>query len=163
LDFKETIAYTGTRVDRYFMFYYYGTLSLVGNEILPTNTSELLFATLLVFAGAIVVGLTIGEFSAIMSAITARDREKSEELDIISTSMISLRIPEDIQARVLEYYDELVKADFIKEAGFYSLLSPGLSNAVKLFSLGKLEKISFLDTKSRREVESFANKCTLSY
>ena len=108
-DFRETIAYSGHRLDRYILFYYYATLSLVGSEILPTEFIELISAILLVFVGSIVVGLTIGEFSSIMEAYTARNRAKNEEHDIISSTMLSLRLPEDIQSRVLNYYEELTK------------------------------------------------------
>lgn len=38
------------------------------------------------------MGLTIGEFSSLLQAITKKERIKSEELDIISTVMLSLKI-----------------------------------------------------------------------
>lgn len=164
VDFKETIAYDGVKFNKYLLFFYYGTLSLVANEILPAGPVELMTTTVLVLIGSIVIGLTIGEFSSIITAYTARDRAKNEELDIISTVMLSLRLPEDIQSRVLEYYDELVKADFIKEAHYYALLSPHLSNTVKLFQIKKtISSLSFMDIKNIREVESFASKCNINY
>lgn len=146
------------------MFYYYGVLSLVGNELLPTKPTEIFMATTLVIVGAIVIGLTIGEFSAIITAITARDRAKNEELDIVNSVMFSLRLPENMQHRALEYYEELVKADFIKESNFYSHLSPHLSNVVKLFQIKKtMKELSFMNIENIREVESFASKCDINF
>lgn len=138
---------------------------MVGTDLLTTTYSELLVATLFVVSGTIVVGITIGEFSAILSAITARDRAQNEELDIISIVMLNLRLPEDIQSRVLQYYDELTKANFIiTECQLYSLLSPHLSNVIKLFQIhDTLKKVSFIQIDSVREVESFATKCSVNY
>lgn len=164
LDEKITIAYSGNPFQRYIIFYYYGTLTVTGSEILPTTTIELLAATLIVFIGAVVFGLTIGEFSSILSAMTARDRAKNDEVDILSSTMLLLRLPEDIQSRVLEYHDELVKADFVKEQSFYDLLSPHLGNSIKLFSIKKtLKSLSFMNIKNIREVESFASKCDIKF
>jgi hypothetical protein len=146
------------------MFYYYAILTLTGSEILPTNTIELHIATLIVFMGTIVFGLVIGEFSAILSSITAKNRAVSEEIDLISSTMLLLRIPEDIQNRVLDYYDEVVKADFVNDSNFYDLLSPHLGNAIKLFSIKKtLKSLSFMDINNIREVESFASKCEIKF
>lgn len=163
-DSKTTIAYNGHRLDRYILFYYYATLSLVGSELLPTEYIEVVSTILLVFVGAVVVGLTIGEFSAIMESYTARNRAKNEEHDIISTTMLSLRLPEDIQSRVLAYYEELSKGAFINDNKFYNILSPHLSNTIKLFQIKKtMKELSFMDIKNIREVESFASKWSINY
>ena len=159
IDFKTTIAYEGPGLDKYIMYFYYGVLFMVGNEVIPRGNSELIVATLLVFVGAIVIGLTIGEFSSIVSAYSANERAKTDELDIISSVMMNLRLKVDVQSRVLEYYDELMKVDFVTEPYYYSLLSPHLSNTVKLFQIKKtIRSLSFMDIKNIREVESFASK-----
>jgi hypothetical protein len=94
-----------------------------------------------------------------MEAYTARKRAKNEEHDIISSTMLSLRLSEDIQSRVLCYYDELTKGKFINEARFYDALSPHLSNTIKLFQIKKtMKELSFMDITNIREVESFASK-----
>ena len=109
---------------------------MVGTDLYPTSVLELVISILLVFAGAVVVGLIIGEFSSILSAITSREREKSEELDIISTVMTNLRLPEDVQVRALNYYEEMTKANYIiNDSHIYSFLSPHLSNTIKLFQI----------------------------
>lgn len=69
-DKKKTEAYEGTKLDRYLLFYYYGVLTLVSNELLPTNYYEILVATMLVLIGTIFIGLIIGEFTSLLSSIT---------------------------------------------------------------------------------------------
>ena len=47
LDSKETIAYDGTRFQRYVLFEYYAILIMMGSESLPTTQTELIIATIL--------------------------------------------------------------------------------------------------------------------
>ena len=70
LDAKVTKAYTGDKFTIYTLYYYYSALILVGSEILPTDNTELLIAILLLFLGTIFIGIIIGEFASILSAIT---------------------------------------------------------------------------------------------
>lgn len=135
-DSGVTIAYTGASLDIYLLYYMYGVLVMVGSDLYPIKFIELMTSIFLVFAGAIAVGLIISEFSTILSSITSREREKSEELDIVSSVLINLRLPEDIQTRVLNYYEEMVKANYIiHDFQIYNYLSPHLSNTIKLFQI----------------------------
>ena len=52
-------------------------------ELIPSTNTELIFAILLVFLGTIVLGITIGQFTDLLSAIQRKEREKTEEMDII--------------------------------------------------------------------------------
>jgi hypothetical protein len=70
LDSKETKAFTGDRITKYNLFYYYGVLTLVGVELVPTNFRELLIALLLACIGTIFIGVVIGEFTSLLSKIT---------------------------------------------------------------------------------------------
>ena len=70
LDFRETGAYTTDKLSRYNLFYYYAAIILVGSEILPTDNTELLVSILLILLGTIFIGMIIGEFASILSAIT---------------------------------------------------------------------------------------------
>ena len=70
IDSQETIAFTGDSISRYLLFYYYGLVSLVGGELLPTTSSELIVATLMILSGTVLVGMVIGEFTSLFSSIT---------------------------------------------------------------------------------------------
>ena len=113
LDKGETDAYTTDWFSKYVLFNYYSAFILVGSEILPTDETELFFAIVLVFVCTIFIGIIIGEFAYLLSAMTKKATEKNEEVDIISQIMLSLRLPESIQERVFDYYYGLNDSQYI--------------------------------------------------
>lgn len=156
LDSRDTKAYTAPQLTKYNLFYYYAALILVGSEILPTDNGELLFGILLIFVSTILIGMVIGEFASLLASITKKERLKSEELDVIATIMVSLRLPEDLQDRVLQYYDQMNEANYIKNEQIYDTISPSLKDAVKLFQNNKsIKEISFLNIANISQIESF--------
>lgn len=70
LDLKYTQAYDDNDFTMYWIFYYYGVLTLVNNELIPTTYSEIVVAIVLVFLGTIFIGVVIGEFTALLSSMT---------------------------------------------------------------------------------------------
>ena len=114
LDFRETIAYTTNKASKYNLFYYYGMVILVGNEVLPTNNLELIVLIFLTILGTVFIAVTIGEFASLLASITKKARQIADEVDIINNIMLGMRISEDIQDRVLNYYDNLMDSHLIK-------------------------------------------------
>lgn len=164
LDFKYTEAYSGTRSGKYALFYYYSAITLMGSEILPTDSLELLVATILVFVGTIFIGVVIGEFASILEAMSRKERMKSEEMDIISTVMVNLRLPEPMQDRVLEYYDNMNQATYINNMQVYESLSPALADEIKLFQMrSSFSKLPFLNIQNRHQVEMFCRNMEISF
>lgn len=137
LDAKETIAYTADGLTVYLLYYFYAALMLVGTEILPSDYGEMITALVLIFATTIFIGIVIGEFASILASITKKERVKTEEADIVHSVMLSLRLPEQLQDRILEYYDKMSEAAYIQNSSVYKLLSPSLSDSVKLFQTNK--------------------------
>lgn len=70
LDSQQTFAYSGDMIYRYLLFYYYSLLTLTGTELIPTTYIELLIAMIIVLSGTILLGIVIGEFTSLLSAIT---------------------------------------------------------------------------------------------
>lgn len=70
LDIKDTDAFTGVPLTKYWIFYYYGVLTLVGGELMPTNYLEVIIALFIVCIGTVFIGLVIGEFTTLLSNIT---------------------------------------------------------------------------------------------
>jgi hypothetical protein len=164
LDAKDTDAYDGTRFYRYNLFYYYSSLILVGTDVLPTDYIELLVAILLIFSSTVFIGMVIGEFASLLAAITKKERMKSEEIDIISTVMLSLRLSESIQDRVFEFYDKLTEAMYIKNSEVYSMISPQLADTVKLYQIkSSVSELSFLNQKNKRQIEIFWRHVELDF
>ena len=125
--------------------FYYGVLTLVANELIPTSSTEVITAFVLVFGGSVIIGITIGEFAALLSAITKKERERNEEMDIVNSVMLNLRIPEHVQNRVVEYYDEMIKAMFIKNENIYTKLNLSLSDIIKMYQMEKsIKNLNFI-------------------
>lgn len=158
LDAKDKFAYTAEPFSRYVLFYYYAMVILAGNEVLPADNTQVLVLTLMVFLGTIIIGLVIGEFASLLASITKKERQISEEIDIINTVMLNLRIPENIQNRVLEYYDNLGESQFIHKNEVYTLLSPPLVLVIKMFQVHiSVNGLGFLNTKDFRQIEYFCS------
>jgi hypothetical protein len=55
--------------------------------------------------GSMSLGLLIGQFASIINDMTKKERVESEKSDFINGMMFNLRLPENIQSRILEYYE----------------------------------------------------------
>ena len=67
LDWDSTVIYTGTPFEKYNVFFYYSILTLVTNELMPTNNLEVIMAILILLLGSVASGALIGEFTSIMN------------------------------------------------------------------------------------------------
>jgi hypothetical protein len=52
---------------------------------------------------------------------------------MISSIMTSLKVPETIQSRVLEYYELKNDLRYIRNENFYELLNDSLTKTIKLY------------------------------
>ena len=162
LDFRQTGAYSESPLERYNLFFYYGVIILVGTEVLPRDDTELVVATVLIFAGTVFVGVVIGEFALLLATITKKERLISEEVDLINGVMLGLRIPEAIQNRVLEFHDKLKDCQSIPKGNIYHLLSPPLELTMKMYqSYTSVSKLEFLNSKDYRQLEYFCKHIEL--
>lgn len=97
----------------------------------------------------------IGEFASLLSAMNKTDRIKNEEVDIISSIMVSLRLPEEIQDRVFEYHDGINDSQYVPNEH---------TKLIKYFQTRVgLNKISFLNSKNPLEFESFCENLEVCY
>ena len=99
-----TIIYTETDFAIYNVFFYYSILTLVTNELMPIDNTEILFAVFILLTGSLVIGVLIGEFSSIMNDMSENQNRLNEEQDMITSMMIGLKLDEEIQINVHEYY-----------------------------------------------------------
>ena len=159
-----TIAYTGDYIDQYILFWYYSMLFLVGSEMLPTTFLELMVCILLVFVGTLFIGLLIGEISSILSAYTRVEREKTEEFDMVNTVMINLKIDENVKTRIIEYYEELKKTNFIQSPEIYKILPLSLSDSIKHFQINTtIEKLNFINKLNQNQISKLIKNIQISF
>ena len=84
-------------LSKYFLTYYYGILILTGNEIAPRNAVQTVVATMVIIVGTIVSAFIFGNMAAIMGSLNKKSSAFDAQMDMVNTTMRSMRIPEDMQ------------------------------------------------------------------
>lgn len=103
---QETTVYEDL-TEGYWIMFYYGSLFLMSNDPCPMNTTEIIVCTFFVLLGSITLGLLIGNFSDLINNITKKARVEAEKVDFIHQMMFTLKLPEEIQNRILEYHENI--------------------------------------------------------
>lgn len=164
LDHKHTVAFSGDPFEKYVLFYYYGMLTLIGNDLIPTDYSEIIFSIIMGFVGMIFIGMVIGEFTTLLSNLTKHERIMTEETDLINNVMLTLHLPEKIQSRVTQYYEDTTQSLFIHNPAAYRILSFWNADFIKLFQIrNSIYEISFLDAGNKRQIDSFVEHLRIEY
>jgi hypothetical protein len=117
------------------VFFYYSVLTLVTNELMPTNNIEILSAICILLTGSLVIGILIGEFSSIMSDMSETANRQNEELDMMTSVMMGLKLPEEIQLNVLDYYLALQSCKYVHNDQVYDYLNKCITNTIKHFQV----------------------------
>lgn len=124
----------------------------------PTTSIEIGVASVIIFGGSIFIGSIVGNFSQILSDMSKKQRQLNEELDMICIVMTSLKVPEHIQSRVLEFYDFKNTIKYVRNQNFYELLNDNLTKMIKLFQTEEaIRKIGLFDKHNIHQIENFAN------
>ena len=87
--------------------FYYAILTMTGNEISPTNLLQTISATIIIITGAIVSAFIVGNMAAIMAAINKKSSTFDAQMDLVSTTMRSMRIPVELQDSVLNFMTQV--------------------------------------------------------
>ena len=149
LDWDETIVFSAAEensdkgyFESYVILFYYACLALLGNDYVPTNPLEILLACVLVLVGAVSIGVIIGQFAQLLSDADKAKRRKNEQYDRLTTKMTNLHVPEQIYARVTEYYDEKMKIKFVSDRSMYKYFNKSI-------------KVQFCAHQMKKPIEKF--------
>ena len=127
---------------------YYSTLTLLSNDLLPTSPKELILCSLLVFIVSVVIGIMIGEISAIMDDITKKGWEKNEDVEELLDYMISMKVDPEVQDRVQNYLGLLEKNQMSFPETFFESISARQQEVIKLNLFREsIEGLDFIDPK----------------
>ena len=142
-------------------FNYYAAIILVGSEILPQDYGELVVSTILLFLSTVFLGVIIGEFVALLSAITRHQRMKNDEADLINSVMHTLKIPAKLQDKVIEYHDDISQFKYITKASVQKLISDSLLETIMLYQTEyRILSIDFLNISKANNIKGKV-KCDL--
>ncbi len=103
LDAGFTTFYDISRMEQYSVVFYYAILLIVGNEAAPRNVYQTIFSSLVVIMGAIVTAFIFGNMAALMANINKKDSTFQETLDLVTTTMRNIKLPEQLQDKVINY------------------------------------------------------------
>lgn len=132
LDSGETNFYEISNIRQYTVVFYYAILLIVGNESAPKTMEQTIFSSLVVIMGAIVTAFIFGNMAALMATINKKDSHFQEQLDFVSTTMRSIKLPEEIQNQVIEYLMHCQESPDVQQdiEKFFEILSPSLKNMI---------------------------------
>ena len=146
------------------MFFYYSVLTLVTNELMPTNNVEILSAICILLTGSLVIGILIGEFSSIMSDMSETANRQNEELDMMTSVMMGLKLPEEIQLNVLDYYLALQSCKYVHNDQVYDYLNKCITNTVKHFQVENwVIQSQLIHEDNQSLILQFASLTTMEY
>lgn len=128
MDAYETDFFEKGSWYQYTIVYYYAILLILGNDIAPVTFGETFYGIFVMITGAIVTAFIFGNMAALMALINKKESHFQEQLDMVSQTMRSLKLPEEMQDNVLKYLQYInetpdVQHDMDK---FLALLSPTL-------------------------------------
>ena len=137
-----TDFYDISNLDQYTVVFYYAILLIVGNESAPISAAQTLFSSLIVMIGAISTAFIFGNMAALMAVINKKDSRFQEQIDFVSTTMRSIKLPESIQNQVIEYLMHCQESPDIQQDidKFFEALSPSLKNIVLIHMFNKVIK-----------------------
>lgn len=132
LDAYETNFYSLTTLNKYSIVFYYSILLIVGNDCAPVTFGQTVYASLVMIIGAIVTAFIFGNMAALMATINKKDSYFQEQLDMVSQTMRSLKLPEDLQDNVLKYLQYIHETPDVQQDldKFLALLSPSIKNQI---------------------------------
>lgn len=142
LDSGETDFYDINSLRQYTVVFYYAILLIVGNESAPQTTQQTIFSSLVVIMGAIVTAFIFGNMAALMATINKKDSHFQEQIDFVSTTMRSIKLPEKIQNQVIEYLMHCQESPDVQQdiEKFFEILSPSLKNVILHHMYNKIIK-----------------------
>jgi hypothetical protein len=115
--------------------FYISALYLLYNDMLPTNEVEVVMCIFFVVVGSMSFSVLVAQFSTLLEEMTKKQRVENEKVDFIQGMMYQMRLPEDIQIRILDYYECFKKSKYIIGNQNIKILSPSLQEKVALHQL----------------------------
>lgn len=93
----KTDFYDSSIISRYFVVFYYAILTMVGNELAPQNNLQTIFSSLIIITGAVVSAFIFGNMAALMATMNKKSNKFDEQLDLVNSTMRSMKLPEEMQ------------------------------------------------------------------
>lgn len=85
-----TEFYTASDVYRYAVCFYYSVLTMAGEELAPVTNLQIIFAVIVVVAGALFSAFIFGNMAALQSQMNKKESMFDSTLDMVTETIKSL-------------------------------------------------------------------------
>lgn len=137
---------------------------MVGNEIAPRNNLQTIFATFVVISGALLSAFIFGNIAALMATMNRRTNYFEEIMDLSSSTMKSVRLPDNLQNEVYSYLLTIQDTPYLQQdiERFFAILSDPLKKQINAqLYLPMLKKITLLKHADSTEFAFFLSHMKL--
>ena len=122
-----------SRFSQYSVSVYYSLLMLVGENIGPNTTTEMVVVSICMIVGAIFYANLFGQVSLLVTNFNRTSSRFKEKLDIVNENMRTLQLPDELRVRVNHYYEYKWNRNRCLDHGlFLRGLSKALASEVSL-------------------------------
>ena len=141
IEFRYKGADTGSvdRSEDYITAYYHAVLLMMGEKQDLINTSEKIFAVVIIVFTSIFVAILFGEVAMIVTSFNANSQKYRRKMTSLYEAMETMSLPITLQERVLQFYDfnwskhhslngRTAMHDFMQE------LSPNLAKEIQMYT-----------------------------
>ena len=139
---KDNELWVGKRRDfyeedihfKYVTVFYYAILSMVGNEISPRTSTQIVVSSLIIITGAIVTAFIFGNMAALMATMNKKNTMFDEQLDLVNTTMRRMKLDESMMDKVVDYMRFIQNSPDIQQAQdldvFFQILNDPLKKQI---------------------------------
>ena len=120
----------------YLIAFYTSLLLIMGENIEPLADSEVFFSSIALLLGAVMMAIVFGNVAVLIANFTANTSAHQKKMEEIYSVMRRLRLPNDLQTRIEQYYREMWDRHGTlngQTEGFVDELSSNLASEVMLF------------------------------
>lgn len=110
------------------------------------------------------IGVVIGQFSSLLEILNSKGRLKTEEIDILHSTMFNLRINENIQKKVTKYYEIITEPHLGFKKDAFKYLNHSLHEKIELYQIkGTVSDLSFIHQNNSELLKSLADNMSIEF
>ena len=134
-DMHNETKYYSSQFSQYITCLYYGTLLLLGADILPVTVSQVVYSTIFLLAAAILTALIYGHMMVLLDTLAEQRNRRAAEIEVSLQSLSSIGVSRELQSQVQFYltgsYDFRRQQEEFQD--LMEALSPSLRFQISMF------------------------------
>ena len=128
-DIGHTTHYYSDRFSQYITCAYYGTLLLLGADILPVTIAQVVYSTVFLLVAAILTALIYGHMMVLLDTLAEKREGLAREIEVVLKSLSSIGVSRELQSQVQTH---LIRTyDFRRQQEEFQALMEALSPSLR--------------------------------